>query len=93
LKPRGILILKTYDPVSGTCLKYRTNKASEIGRLVSGLQRCARVMAAMPPQDESSELAEAAKEEAAPEQAKAAPAAAASGGGGSGGKKKKKGKK
>lgn len=45
---RAILTLKTYDPVSGTCLKYRTDKAAEVGRLVAGLGRCARVMAAVP---------------------------------------------
>ncbi|MCJ1393199.1 hypothetical protein MMC18_006071 [Xylographa bjoerkii] len=45
---RAYIILKTYDPVSGTCLKYRTDKGAEIGRLVAGLGKCARTMAAMP---------------------------------------------
>ncbi|MCJ1376971.1 hypothetical protein MMC17_000061 [Xylographa soralifera] len=45
---RAYIVLKTYDPVSGTCLKYRTDKAAEIGRLVAGLGKCARTMAAMP---------------------------------------------
>ncbi|KZZ93064.1 Signal recognition particle, SRP9 subunit [Ascosphaera apis ARSEF 7405] len=31
------LTLKTYHPTSGICLKYKTDKAAEIGRLVSGL--------------------------------------------------------
>ena len=44
---RAYIVLKTYDPVSGTCLKYRTDKAAEIGRLVAGLGKCARTMAAM----------------------------------------------
>ncbi|MCJ1281571.1 hypothetical protein MMC26_000891 [Xylographa opegraphella] len=45
---RAYIVLKTYDPVSGTCLKYRTDKTAEIGRLVAGLGKCARTMAAMP---------------------------------------------
>jgi hypothetical protein len=34
---KATLILKTYDPVSGTCLKYKTDKSAEVGRLVSSL--------------------------------------------------------
>ena len=41
-------MLKTYDPVSGTCLKYRTVKAAEVGRLIAALGTCGRVMAALP---------------------------------------------
>lgn len=41
-------MLKTYDPVSGVCLKYRTDKAAEVGRLVASLGSCGRVMAALP---------------------------------------------
>lgn len=37
--PRGDLTVKTYDPVSGTTLKYRTTKAAEVGRLVLCLGR------------------------------------------------------
>lgn len=37
--PRGDLTIKTYDPVSGTTLKYRTTKAAEVGRLVLCLGR------------------------------------------------------
>ncbi|MCJ1357071.1 MAG: hypothetical protein MMC33_007067 [Icmadophila ericetorum] len=44
---RAFLVLKTFDPVSGTCLKYRTDKAAEVGRLVGGLGRCGRVMAGL----------------------------------------------
>ncbi|MCJ1403717.1 hypothetical protein MMC11_006940 [Xylographa trunciseda] len=54
---RAYIVLKTYDPVSGTCLKYRTDKAAEIGRLVAGLGKCARTMAAMPA-DEGAEKGE-----------------------------------
>ncbi|KAH8696197.1 signal recognition particle 9 kDa protein-domain-containing protein [Talaromyces proteolyticus] len=35
------LTLKTYNPVTGICLKYRTNKAAEVGRLISGLGKLA----------------------------------------------------
>ncbi|KAL1880492.1 hypothetical protein VTK73DRAFT_5879 [Phialemonium thermophilum] len=35
--PRGELELKTYDPVSGVTLKYRTCKAAEVSRLVQML--------------------------------------------------------
>lgn len=41
-------MLKTYDPVSGTCLKYRTDKAADVGRLIAALGTCGRVMAALP---------------------------------------------
>ncbi|KAA6408600.1 MAG: hypothetical protein FRX48_07682 [Lasallia pustulata] len=47
-QPKAHLILKTYDPVSGACLKYRTDKAAEVGRLMAALGRCGRVMAALP---------------------------------------------
>ncbi|KHO00846.1 Signal recognition particle, SRP9 subunit [Metarhizium album ARSEF 1941] len=47
--PRGSLVIKTYDPVSGVTLKYRTTKAAEVSRLVcSSLGRLGRGMAAMP---------------------------------------------
>jgi hypothetical protein len=39
--PIATLTLKTYNPAAGICLKYRTNKASEVGRLISGLGRLA----------------------------------------------------
>ncbi|KAF2111464.1 signal recognition particle 9 kDa protein-domain-containing protein [Lophiotrema nucula] len=40
--------LKTYDPVSGTCLQYETNKAAEVGRLIGSLGRLSKHMAALP---------------------------------------------
>ena len=42
------LVLKCYDPVSGSCLKYKTDKAAEVGRLITALGRCGRVMAGLP---------------------------------------------
>ncbi|PNY27223.1 Uncharacterized protein TCAP_02834 [Tolypocladium capitatum] len=47
--PRASLVIKTYDPVSGVTLKYRTTKAAEVSRFVySSLGRLGRVMAAVP---------------------------------------------
>lgn len=88
--------LKTYDPASGTSLKYETNKGAEVGRLIGNLGRLGRHMAALP------ELAE----DPAGGEGASAPQADESGdvkmggvpadpkaGAGAGGKKKKKGKK
>ncbi|CAF9915902.1 MAG: hypothetical protein ALECFALPRED_010373 [Alectoria fallacina] len=50
--PKATLTLKTYDPVSGTCLKYKTDKAAEVGRLMASLGTCGRVMAALPAREE-----------------------------------------
>ncbi len=47
--PRGALTLKTYDPVSGAALKYRTTKAAEVSRLVLVLGQLGRRMAGLPP--------------------------------------------
>lgn len=41
-EPSAILTLKTFHPESGICLKYRTEKAQEVGRLMAGLGRLAR---------------------------------------------------
>lgn len=38
----AVLTLKTYDAESGICLKYRTDKAAEVGRLLVGLGRIAQ---------------------------------------------------
>ncbi|KAI9167346.1 hypothetical protein HJFPF1_03472 [Paramyrothecium foliicola] len=99
LPPRASLVFKTYDPVSGVTLKFRTTKAAEVSRLVyASLGRLGRGMAAVPEPPELSEVpmpdapagasaeggaAAAAQSQQAPQQ----------GGGGGGGKKKKKGKK
>jgi len=40
--------LKAYDPVSGACLQYQTDKAAEVGRLIGTLGRLARTMGALP---------------------------------------------
>ncbi|TPX08971.1 uncharacterized protein E0L32_009550 [Thyridium curvatum] len=50
--PRARLVLKTYDPVSGACLKYKTTKAAEVSRLVQLLGGLGRRMAALPPRDD-----------------------------------------
>ncbi|KAE8165270.1 signal recognition particle 9 kDa protein-domain-containing protein [Aspergillus tamarii] len=39
--PIASLTLKTYNPTSGICLKYRTNKAAEVGRLITSLGKLA----------------------------------------------------
>ena len=42
------MVSKTYDPVSGTTLKYKTNKAADVTRLITSLGRLGRNMAALP---------------------------------------------
>ncbi|KAL2438565.1 hypothetical protein ABEF95_012255 [Exophiala dermatitidis] len=41
-EPSAVLTLKTYHADSGICLKYRTDKAAEVGRLLNGLGRLAK---------------------------------------------------
>ncbi|QKX59264.1 uncharacterized protein TRUGW13939_06396 [Talaromyces rugulosus] len=94
--PIATLTLKTFNPVTGICLKYRTNKAAEVGRLISGLGKLAAGTKIEP----SSAAAAGLGDESVP----AAVPAAASGdvemtdapgvgaGAGGGGKKKKGGK-
>ncbi|KAJ2906756.1 hypothetical protein MKZ38_010747 [Zalerion maritima] len=50
--PRASIELKTYDPVSGTALKYRTTKAAEVSRLILALGTLGRDMAALPKEEE-----------------------------------------
>ncbi|TLS23409.1 uncharacterized protein PpBr36_05997 [Pyricularia pennisetigena] len=50
--PRARLVLKTYDDVSGACLKYRTSKAAEVSRLIQMLGSLGRKQAALPPRDD-----------------------------------------
>jgi hypothetical protein len=45
---RATLTLKTYDPISGTTLKYSTTKAAEVSRLIQILGRLGRPMAGLP---------------------------------------------
>ncbi|KAA8618845.1 signal recognition particle srp9 subunit [Pyrenophora tritici-repentis] len=88
--------LKTYDPASGTSLKYETTKGAEVGRLIGNLGRLGRHMAALPELAEESAAGEGASAPQADESGDvkmggvpADPKA----GTGTGGKKKKKGKK
>jgi hypothetical protein len=46
--PIATLTLKTYDPESGANLQYKTNKAWEVGRLITSLGRLGKQMAALP---------------------------------------------
>ncbi|KAJ5636137.1 uncharacterized protein N7484_009450 [Penicillium longicatenatum] len=39
--PIASLTLKTYNPTTGVCLKYRTNKLQEVSRLMTGLGKLA----------------------------------------------------
>lgn len=50
--PRAWLVLKTYDPESGVVLKFKTDRAAEVGRLINGLGRLGRHMAALPQETE-----------------------------------------
>lgn len=50
--PRAWLTLKTYDPESGVVLKFKTDRAAEVGRLINGLGRLGRHMAALPQRTE-----------------------------------------
>ncbi|KAF3930556.1 hypothetical protein ABW19_dt0203159 [Dactylella cylindrospora] len=45
--PRGKLTLKTYDPISGSVVKFKTDKISDVGRLVAGLHRLGRSMSGL----------------------------------------------
>ncbi|KAL1589904.1 hypothetical protein WHR41_01331 [Cladosporium halotolerans] len=94
--PRAVLEVKAYDPVSGVTLKFKTEKSADVGRLVAGLGRMGRTMAALPERAEGLEdavMEEAPAAEEAAQETKPAPAPAPATGGGGGGKKKKKGKK
>ncbi|KAI9711748.1 MAG: hypothetical protein M1820_001893 [Bogoriella megaspora] len=101
--PTALLVLKTYDPVSGVCLKYRTDQAAEVGRLVGIMGRLGRRMAGLSDvEPEESAPADVGGVEKGKETGRNTPVAeevqakggqTGSGGGGGGAKKKKKGKK
>ncbi|KAL6244066.1 hypothetical protein RBB50_008935 [Rhinocladiella similis] len=107
--PSAVLTLKTFHPESGICLKYRTDKAAEVGRLLAGLGRLAKgevieVPSTTSVQVPATDAAVADKMDidsgagvAVPktgDSTVAAPPAVSQTGGGGGGKgKKKKGKK
>ncbi|KAK5167605.1 uncharacterized protein LTR77_007304 [Saxophila tyrrhenica] len=97
--PKAILCLKTYDPESGVCLQFKTDRAAEVGRLINGLGKLGRHMAALPQKTEDTVMEDAPPVETTAGQDQPAatstdkPSVPAGGGGGGGGKKKKKGKK
>ncbi|KAL8829526.1 MAG: hypothetical protein Q9170_006128 [Blastenia crenularia] len=107
LTSRAHLVLKTYDPASGVCLKYKTDKAAEVGRLVAALGKCGKVMSGAPLEEEVDmeiggvELKTEPKEEVPETKPTGSGKDAGKGGaqgqgqgkGGGGGGKKKKGKK
>ncbi|KAI2469256.1 signal recognition particle 9 kDa protein-domain-containing protein [Annulohypoxylon bovei var. microspora] len=87
--PRGSLTLKTFDPHSGACLKYRTTKAAEVSRLILSLgQPLGARMAALPLPEAADEVmvdaAAAAAAEEKREDAVPASGTAASGSGAAG---------
>ncbi|KAH8427179.1 SRP9/SRP21 family protein [Aspergillus melleus] len=100
--PVATLTLKTFNPSAGLCLKYRTNKAAEVGRLITSLGKLAggadvaslglgAAAAAAPAADV--EMADAPEDgTATPTTAAAAPAAKTESSN-KGGKSKKKGGK
>jgi hypothetical protein len=96
---RASLVLKTYDHVSGTTLKYSTTKAAEVSRLIQILGRLGRPMARLPEVKEDIVTVDAAAAEvgsghATPLVETAGPASGKPGQGNAGGKKgKKKGKR
>ncbi|KAF2742172.1 hypothetical protein M011DRAFT_522333 [Sporormia fimetaria CBS 119925] len=107
--PTATFTLKTYDPVSGICLQYETNKAAEVGRLVGSLGRLGKHMAAV--KTVTTDLSEPSGRpgvdtpgveklegdvvmaDVKMTDAKTVEQGKAGNGGGGGGKKKKKGKK
>ncbi|KAI9796076.1 MAG: hypothetical protein M1833_006498 [Piccolia ochrophora] len=106
--PRATLTLKTYDPASGVCLKYRTDKAAEVGRLVASLARLGRGMVGLADREgedlrmeNAAEVVEGGEGGGIVGPTTAAATAKVTGGtqgkgeakGGAGGKKKKKGKR
>jgi hypothetical protein len=44
----AILVAKTFDPVGGACIKYETNRAVEVGRLMLGFQELGQLMQNVP---------------------------------------------
>ncbi|KAI9719891.1 MAG: hypothetical protein M1828_006021 [Chrysothrix sp. TS-e1954] len=55
IAPPATLTLKTYDTASGVCLKYKTDKGAEVGRLIASLGQMGRKMAALPEDERMSE--------------------------------------
>lgn len=84
--------LKTYDPISGVALKYRTTKAAEVSRLILSLGRLGRAMAALPDVSDEEAPEVSGKEEEVKQGQNQQPQASAQASSAAG-KKKKKGKK
>jgi hypothetical protein len=100
------LVLKTYNPVAGVALKYKTSKAAEVSRLVQLLGSLGRPMAGLPAvkQDDQAPIEAEAGGEASGTQTPVlgtgattaggqAQGQSSQGGGGGGKGKKKKGKR
>ncbi|KAK1457039.1 hypothetical protein CMEL01_16050 [Colletotrichum melonis] len=94
--PRGSLVIKTFDPVSGVALKYRTTKAAEVSRLITCLGALGRTMSTSKPAtldaaaaNKDEPMADAGGEDTPAGAATPVEKPQAAGGG----KKKKKGKK
>lgn len=51
--PRATITLKTYDPASGVTLKFETDRAAEVSRMVAGLGTLGRYMAGLPSKPEA----------------------------------------
>ncbi|EQL37687.1 hypothetical protein BDFG_00743 [Blastomyces dermatitidis ATCC 26199] len=96
------ITLKTFHPTSGICLKYRTNKAAEVGRLIAGLGKLASGAPVVEPiaadtgMAGDTEMTDAATAPVSATATTSGPGAGAGGkgssSGGGGGKSKKKGK-
>ena len=100
-EPSATLIVKAFEPGSGICLKYKTDKAAEVGRLIAGLGRLAKgeviemPAPVLPGVPEAEQQGDKMEVDAAVGSGTATPKIEerAVPGGGGGGKGKKKGKK
>lgn len=43
-----MLVAKAFDPIGGVCIKYETNRAVEVGRLMLGFQELGQLMQNVP---------------------------------------------
>lgn len=46
---RAVLVLKTYDPVSGCIIKFKTSRAADVSRSIGALQKLGRLIKGWPP--------------------------------------------
>ena len=95
--PAATLTSKTFHPESGICLKYKTDKAAEVGRLVTGLGKLAKgeiieIPVVAPVGGDKTDV-DGVEETPEPVPAKMEEVKAQAGAGGAGKGKKKKGKK